>query len=238
MIERNQPYIEVWNGRVMIMRMFDGANVCRMEEATNWADLEEEASEAIKTMETPIGGVVYPCPPDLAEKALFLRDLDEWITLSEAHRIANVSRETMHQAIDQGLLTAKLDDRLIGGEEKPRVRRSRVLQLWPHQKAEIHRRPTKMAKPSMSESEEGALLNERFWEKVDVRGKRACWHWLGGRTGRGYGTFWADGMARAAHKMAYELSKGPVSKGKYVRRTCDNVLCVNPAHLALSNKKC
>jgi len=34
-----------------------------------------------------------------------------------------------------------------------------------------------------------------------------------------------------AHRIAYELSKGPVPKELIVRHTCDNPPCCNPNHL-------
>jgi hypothetical protein len=130
-----------------------------------------------------------------------------------------------------------LDGRAIGNPERYRVRRTRVLETWPHAKQAANwcgkvRAAKKVAHP------DEAVRKERFWDKVDVRTHDECWPWLGGRTGRGYGTFWADGMARAAHKVAYELSAGAVPRGKYVHHTCENVLCMNPAHLDLRETRC
>jgi len=238
-----QPYIEIWDGHAMVVRMFDGANVCRMEEALNWRELEEEAIAVTKTAEPQLGGVFYPCPPELAEKAHFLRDTDEWITLSEAHRIAGVSREEMKEAIDSGQLTAKLDGEGVSKRDRQRVRRTRVLEMWPHTKTASNWCGKVRAVKKTANGAGETVRNERFWDKVDMRANDEdstdqCWPWMGGRTGRGYGTFWDDGMARAAHKVAYELSTGEVPDGKYVHHTCDNVLCMNPAHLDLKDTKC
>jgi hypothetical protein len=243
-MQGSQPYIEIWEGHAMVVRMFDAVNVCRMEEATNWRELEEEARASIKLNEAQMGGVFYPCPPELAEKAHFLRDMDEWITISEAHRVAGVTREEMYEAIDQGTLTARLDENIAGVPDKHRVRRTRVMQLWPHEKTAPNwcgkvrnaSNASNVRKGKAPTSE--TVRKERFWEKVEKRTRKECWPWRGGRTGRGYGTFWADGMARAAHKVAYELSKGEVPEGKYVHHICDNILCMNPAHLALTDSKC
>lgn len=238
MLQGSQPYIEIWDGHAMVMRMFNAANVYRMEEAVNWRELEEEAFEMIRSMETPLGGMFYTCPPELAQKARFLRDTDEWITLSEAHRIAGVTVEQMKEAIDSGQLTALLDGNALGKLDRHRVRRSRVMQMWPHVKRAANWCGKVHAVKKAGSSAGEAVRKERFWDKVEKHSDDECWPWLGGRTGRGYGTFWADGMARAAHKVAYELSTGEVPAGKYVHHTCDNVLCMNPAHLDLRDTKC
>lgn len=75
-------------------------------------------------------------------------------------------------------------------------------------------------------------LAERFWSKVD-RGKAdECWEWTAGRFKAGYGAFARTrelGPAYA-HRMAYELTYGPIPDGMDVCHTCDNPPCCNPAH--------
>lgn len=73
-------------------------------------------------------------------------------------------------------------------------------------------------------------LEERFWSKVDVRGPDECWPWKAG-TNKGYGTFKAFGRTVPAHRIAYELVKGPIPPGLDVLHKCDNRPCCNPAHL-------
>ena len=77
---------------------------------------------------------------------------------------------------------------------------------------------------------------ERFWSKVDVRGPDECWPWLAGVDDSGYGKFWLHNRNDRAHRVAYELSCGPIphgpgAHGTVVRHTCDNALCCNPRHL-------
>ena len=70
---------------------------------------------------------------------------------------------------------------------------------------------------------------KRFWDKIDCRAPDECWPWKGSLV-KGYGQFWLDGPKRA-YRVAYELVKGPIPKGLYIRHSCDNRVCCNPAHL-------
>lgn len=72
---------------------------------------------------------------------------------------------------------------------------------------------------------------KRFWDKVDKSG--ACWVWTATRTRFGYGRFMLDRKVRAAHRLSYELTKGPIPAGLMVLHSCDNPPCVNPDHLSV-----
>jgi hypothetical protein len=71
---------------------------------------------------------------------------------------------------------------------------------------------------------------ERFWSKVDIRGPLDCWEWRAGCNGNGYGTFTYRGKSWLAHRMAYMLHHGYLSKKSNVLHHCDNPACCNPAH--------
>lgn len=59
-----------------------------------------------------------------------------------------------------------------------------------------------------------------------------CWLWLGS-VSRGYGKMYVAGAHRRAHRVAYELFRGPIPKGLSVCHRCDTPACVNPEHLFL-----
>lgn len=78
---------------------------------------------------------------------------------------------------------------------------------------------------------------ERFWPKVTF-GKK-CWTWNGSRDSKGYGQFNEhDGSGNRnlrAHRVAWELSHGPIPEGLHVLHRCDNPSCVKPSHLRLGS---
>lgn len=70
-----------------------------------------------------------------------------------------------------------------------------------------------------------------FWSHVDRKSPDDCWEWTGTRWQNGnYGRL---GRNLKAHRVSYELSKGPIPKGLLVRHECDNPPCCNPWHLVL-----
>lgn len=78
-------------------------------------------------------------------------------------------------------------------------------------------------------------LLERFMAKwkEDANG---CWIWqstiYGIRQDRpGYGSITVARRNRPAHRVSYELLRGPIPAGMTIDHLCRVTLCVNPAHL-------
>jgi DNA-binding transcriptional regulator YiaG len=70
-----------------------------------------------------------------------------------------------------------------------------------------------------------------FWARVDIRGPDECWPWKGKPERNGYGRVRWHGRKPGAHRVSYELTKGPIRAGYKACHTCDNPPCCNPAHL-------
>lgn len=76
---------------------------------------------------------------------------------------------------------------------------------------------------------------ESFWRRV-LRSE-GCWLWQGGRQSHGYGSLGWHGRVVQAHRLAYELTYGPIPPGMSVRHTCDVTSCCRPDHLLLGTQR-
>lgn len=74
-------------------------------------------------------------------------------------------------------------------------------------------------------------LPDRFWDKVNKTA--GCWLWTDHPHTKGYGTIGVNGRLKFAHRVSYELARGPIPAGMLVCHTCDTRLCVRPDHLFL-----
>lgn len=77
----------------------------------------------------------------------------------------------------------------------------------------------------MSNQHTAIPMPQRFWSHVvqwgdDCGWRGRCWTWIGPHQRIGF-----------AHRVAYELSVGPVPDGMELDHLCGNRGCVNPGHL-------
>lgn len=66
-----------------------------------------------------------------------------------------------------------------------------------------------------------------------VRRTDLCWLWLGSHDRYGYGLFWINGRTALAHRIAWELSDGPIPEGLHILHRCNQPACVRVDHLYL-----
>lgn len=76
-----------------------------------------------------------------------------------------------------------------------------------------------------------------FWDKVQMAGKTKCWPWIGATHSRDGGPIFNRGSGKpnsmlqqlAARRVAWALVNQ--EEPNFIRNTCGNELCCNPAHM-------
>lgn len=79
---------------------------------------------------------------------------------------------------------------------------------------------------------------KRFYSPV--LGDGECWLWTGCLSKAGYGRIGAGGVKGGtvyAHRVMWEIHRGPIPKRLFVCHHCDTPACVNPAHLFLGTHR-
>jgi hypothetical protein len=74
----------------------------------------------------------------------------------------------------------------------------------------------------------------RFWSKIYIPEDyniKECWLWLSGTDKDGYGEFRLDNITFKAHRIMYEIIKGPIDDDMEICHSCNNTSCVNPYHM-------
>lgn len=80
----------------------------------------------------------------------------------------------------------------------------------------------------------------RLWSRVKRGTTKECWEWTGYRTKPGYGMLSIRALSKMplyAHRLAWELTHGPIPEGLHVLHQCDNPPCCNPDHFFLGTQR-
>lgn len=78
----------------------------------------------------------------------------------------------------------------------------------------------------------GKFTKERFLARI-LPTYSGCWIWVGDTFVAGYGRLGVNGIQVLAHRLSWELHRGPIPRGLLVMHSCDDPECVNPEHLSL-----
>jgi HNH endonuclease len=75
-------------------------------------------------------------------------------------------------------------------------------------------------------------------DRVTIKetGRNACWIWSADLDRKGYGRLKIAGKWRSAHRLAWELTYGPIPKKLSVLHQCDRRNCLRPSHLRLGTQ--
>lgn len=77
---------------------------------------------------------------------------------------------------------------------------------------------------------------EYVWDRIEKVTESGCWIWMG-QIGNGYndgyGKFRFHQKTLLAHRVIYEIVKGPIPEGLYPDHLCRVRCCVNPYHIEL-----
>lgn len=79
-----------------------------------------------------------------------------------------------------------------------------------------------------------AKLWDRIEENYTPEPNSGCWIWIASVSGprsHQYPAICVNGKKQKAHRLSYELMRGPIPSGLFACHTCHNTYCVNPDHL-------
>lgn len=86
-------------------------------------------------------------------------------------------------------------------------------------------------------------ISVRYLKRAIQAGPDECWGWTGSTDQSGYGMLAITPLPKSgrkmirAHRVAWEVFRGPIPEGACVLHRCDNPICTNPAHLFLGTRQ-
>lgn len=76
-------------------------------------------------------------------------------------------------------------------------------------------------------------IPDRIWALIVTEPNSGRWLWTGGNRGgkREYGRVWLNGALHYAHRLTYQIDRGPILDEHVIDHLCRTPSCCNPAHL-------
>ncbi len=75
------------------------------------------------------------------------------------------------------------------------------------------------------------MLPAKIEKRISPEPNSGCWLWVGTISVHGYGRMKRNGKPVPAHRLVYELLRGPIPDGLVLDHKCRLKCCVNPDHL-------
>lgn len=72
---------------------------------------------------------------------------------------------------------------------------------------------------------------DRLEQRIMRDPNSGCWIWTGTLNPYGYGVIVVGKKNKQAHRLMFELARGPIPDGLVIDHLCRNRCCVNPQHL-------
>jgi hypothetical protein len=72
-------------------------------------------------------------------------------------------------------------------------------------------------------------ISERIWQYI--KKEEFCWRWVYALDVQGYGALKVSNKSKKAHRVVYELLRGPIPENMTLDHLCKNRWCVNPDHM-------
>lgn len=78
---------------------------------------------------------------------------------------------------------------------------------------------------------DGKTALDRLFDGVSPEPNSGCWLWTGALSAGSYGSMFFEGRMQKAHRVAWQLLRGPVPEGLDLDHLCRVRICCNPGHL-------